>query len=189
MYKKLKKESLEKNIPIIEDETLMFLIDFINNNDIKNVLEIGSAVGYSAINMAGLCDVSIDTIERDEERYKMALKNIEKYNLTKNINIFNIDAFDFKVDKKYDLIFIDAAKSQNINFFERFKNNLSDNGFIITDNLNFHGMLDADYESLSKNVKGLVRKLNLYIKFLEENKDYETKFLNIGDKISISTKK
>ncbi len=188
MYKELKEYAIQNSIPIVEDETLEFLINFIKENNIENILEIGSAIGYSAINMAGSCDIQIETIERDIYRYNIAKININKYNLDNKIKIHNMDALNFDTNEKFDLIFIDASKSQNIKFFEKFKENLSKDGYIITDNLNFHGMINTDYNSLTKNVKGLVRKINSYVDFLNENKEFETKFLSIGDKISISKK-
>ena len=84
------------------------------------------------------------------------------------------------------MIFIDAAKSQYIKFFEKFKKNLKEDGTIISDNLKFHGLVNGTEENLSRNVRGLVRKLKKYIKFLEDNEEFKTEFIDIGDGISIS---
>ena len=95
-----------------------------------------------------------------------------------------------KLEETFDLIFIDAAKAQNIHFFELFSRNLMSGGFIITDNLKFHGLVDKKEEDIkSKNLKGLVRKIKDYIQFLKNNHDYDTEFYDIGDGISVSTKK
>ena len=86
------------------------------------------------------------------------------------------------------MIFIDAAKAQYIKFFEKFKNNLDENGVIVSDNLKFHGLVDGNDDNLSRNVKGLVRKLRLYIDFLQNNKEFKTIFYNIGDGVAVSKK-
>lgn len=177
----------ENNIPIMEKDGIEFLLKYIKDNNIKNILEIGSAIGYSAIRMCLVDnDIKVTTIERDEKRYKEAIKNIKLFNLEDRINIIFDDAFNVELNDKYDLIFIDAAKSQYIKFFEKFKFNLKDNGVILSDNLNFHGLTHTDKEIKSRNVRGIVRKLNNYIEFLKENKEFDTIFYEIGDGISIS---
>ena len=179
----------ENNIPIMEKSGIEFLTNYIKENKIKKILEIGSAIGYSAIKMALVDeDITITTIERDEKRYLEAIKNIKEFELEKRINIILDDAFNINLEEKFDLIFIDAAKSQYIKFFEKFKENLNSNGVIISDNLDFHGLVEGDYDSYSRNVKGIVRKLKNYINFLKENEEFETKFIKIGDGIAITRK-
>ena len=185
----LEKYAKENNIPIMEHDGIEFLLKLIKENKYKNILEIGAAIGYSSIRMALLDnDINITTVERDEVRYNEAVKNINSFNLNDRIKIYNMDAFELELTDKYDLIFIDAAKSQYIKFFEKFKNNLSDNGVVVSDNLNFHGLTHTKEHIQSRNVRGIVRKLNNYIEFLENNKEFETKFYDIGDGISISKK-
>ncbi len=174
------------NIPIMQKDGIEFLIQYIKEHQVKKILEIGSAIGYSAIKMALVADdIYIKTIERDVERYQIAVKNIQKFALEKRIDIINSDAFDVELDEKYDLIFIDAAKSQSIKFFEKFKQNLSLNGTIITDNINFHGLTYAT-EIKNRNTRQLVGKIRNYIKFLKENKEFTTTFIDDGDGIAIS---
>lgn len=174
------------NIPIMQKDGIEFLTQYIKEHQIKKVLEIGSAIGYSAIKMALVADdIYIKTIERDVERYQIAVKNIQKFALEKQIDIINSDAFDVELDEKYDLIFIDAAKSQSIKFFEKFKKNLSHNGTIITDNINFHGLTYAT-EIKNRNTRQLVGKIRNYINFLKENKEFTTTFIDDGDGIAIS---
>ena len=178
------------NVPIMERDGIDFLTKYIKENNIKTILEIGSAIGYSAIKMCSVDeDIKVTTIERDQTRYQEAVKNIRDFNLEDRINIILDDAFNVKLTNKFDLIFIDAAKSQYIKFFEKFKINLNDQGVIISDNLDFHGLVNGDYESYSRNVKGIVRKLKNYINFLKENEEFETKFINVGDGIAITIKK
>lgn len=187
--KKLEQYAKENKIPIMEKEGLEFLITFIKENNIKSVLEIGSAIGYSAIKMGLISDdIYITTIERDEKRYLEALKNIENFNLKKQIKVIKADALEIEIKEKYDLIFIDGAKGQYLNFFIRFQNCLNENGYIITDNINFHGLTTKVDEIKSKNLKSLVKKINKYIDFLKNNKDYTTTFIEVGDGISISQK-
>lgn len=190
MLEKIEAYAKENNIPIMEKNGIDFLTNYIKENNIKNILEIGSAIGYSAIRFCLVSDdITVTTIERDSNRYNEALKNIKDFNLSKRINIINDDAFNINLNDKYDLIFIDAAKAQYIKFFEKFKINLKNDGTIISDNLKFHGLVDANDENLSRNVKGLVRKLRNYINFLENNNEFETIFYNIGDGIGVSKRR
>ncbi len=189
MIENLEKYAKENNIPIMLPDGILFLTNYIKNNNIRTILEIGTAIGYSAIKMAMIDnDIHITTIERDEERYKEALKNIKLFNLKNQINVIFDDAFNVELNEKYDLIFIDAAKSQSIKFFEKFKNNLKSNGVIITDNINFHG-LTKEKEIKNRNTRQLVRKINEYVEFLKNNKEFETYFIDDGDGISISRKR
>ena len=189
MYKlieEIEKYAKENNIPIMLPDGILFLTNYIKENNVKKVLEIGTAIGYSAIKMA-LVDSSIHitTIERDEVRYKEALKNIKKFGLEKQIDVIFADAFDVELNDKYDLIFIDAAKSQSIKFFEKFKVYLKESGTIITDNINFHG-LTKEEKIKNRNTRQLVRKIKEYVEFLENNKEFTTHFIDDGDGISIS---
>ncbi len=189
MLKKLEEYAINNNIPIMEKEGIDFLVSFIKENNIKSILEIGSAIGYSAINMALISDdIKVLTIERDHLRYLEALKNIKQFNLENQIEIIEVDAIDLILEDKYDLIFIDAAKAQYINFFEKFKLNLNTNGYILTDNLKFHGLTSSVDSIKSKNLKALVKKINNYVEFLKDNKEFKTEFIDIGDGISISKK-
>lgn len=187
----MKKYAEENNVPIILDDGLNFLTSYIIRNNIENILEIGTAIGYSAIMMALTSPkVKITSIERDEKRYLEALKNIKKFNLEDRITLIYNDALSINLESKFDLVFIDAAKAQNIKFFEKFGQNLNPRGTIITDNLNFHGLVEKDESEItSRNVRGIVRKTKAYIEYLKENPKYQTAFYNVGDGMSISVKK
>lgn len=179
------------NIPIIELDSIKFIMKYIKLNNVKTVLEIGTAIGYSAILMANATDtVEITTIEKDEKRYREAVKNVNACGLDKRIEIVYNDALEVSLTgRKYDLIFIDAAKGGYIKYFERFYNYLNPGGVIITDNLKFHGLVKDKASIKSKNVRGIVTKIENYIEFLNNNKDYVTKFYDIGDGLSVSFKK
>lgn len=179
------------NVPIIEKESIAFIMKYIKANNIKNILEIGSAIGYSAILMASSSpDVTVTTIERDNTRYMECLKNVKKCNFEQKINVVFQDALEVNlVNAKYDMIFIDAAKGQYTKFFEKFKYFLNDGGVIITDNLKFHGNVGKSQEIESKNLRSLVSKIEDYIEFLKNNKEFDTNFYDVGDGLSVSVKK
>ncbi|MEE3343203.1 MAG: O-methyltransferase [Bacilli bacterium] len=177
------------NIPIMLPDGIEFLCNYIRDNNINSILEIGTAIGYSAIKMAMVNDkIKITTIERDKERYDMAVNNINNCNLSDRITVIYGDAIDIDVKDKFDLLFIDASKGHNIDFFERYKHNLYEDGVIVTDNLSFHGLVEDSEKAITKNQKGLVRKIKNFIEFLDNNKEYDTIYVNVGDKISISKK-
>ncbi len=182
--------ALEHNVPIIEKESITFIMKFIKANNIKNILEIGSAIGYSTILMASVSpDVTVTTIERDETRYMECLKNVKKCGFESKINVVFQDALEVNLSNvAYDMIFIDAAKGQYTKFFEKFQYFLKDGGVIISDNLKFHGHVGKSSEIESKNLRSLVAKIEDYIEFLKNNKDFETKFYDVGDGLSVSVK-
>ena len=181
----------EHNVPIIEKESIAFIMKYIKANRVVNILEIGSAIGYSAILMASVApDINVTTIERDNTRYMECLKNVKKCGFENKINVVFQDALEVNLTNVYyDLIFIDAAKGQYTKYFEKFKYFLKDNGAIITDNLKFHGNVGKSEEIESKNLRSLVGKIEDYIEFLKENKEFDTTFYDVGDGLSVSTKK
>ena len=187
LIEEMKTYADENNVPIITDEGINYIKDYIEKNNVKTILEIGAAIGYSSIMMALTNDnIKITTVERDEKRYLEAVKNIKKFNLEDRITLLYKDAFDVNLTEKFDLIFIDAAKAQNTRFFEKFEVNLDKNGTIITDNMNFHGLVEDPETIQSRNLRALVRKVRNYHEFLENNENYKTEFLDIGDGLAIS---
>ena len=188
--KELEEYAKINNIPIMQKDGILYLINYIKENNIKNILEIGSAIGYSSIMMASInSDIRITTIERDKDRYDLAVSNIKKYNLDKQINIIYGDAVDTDIAGMYDLIFIDAAKGKNIFFFEKYKNNLVKGGTIITDNLSFHGLVEDSDLVNTKNQRGIVNKIKYFISFLDNNEEFVTEYIPVGDKIAISKRR
>ena len=187
---KLKDYATENSVPIMFDEGIEFIVNYIKENDVRFILEIGTAIGYSAIKFAQINpEIRIFTIEYDIERYQKAVENITKLNLDDQITVFLGDALKFDFTEKFDLIFIDGAKSQYINFFEKYKNNLSENGVFISDNLFFHGMVDDISLTQNYSTIKLIRKLKRYIDFLKANTEFETTFYQIGDGVAVSRKK
>lgn len=191
MIREIKEYAKKENIPIMLDDGINFLTNFILKNKITTILEVGTAIGYSAIRMAlASPNLKIVTIERDEERYLEALKNIKKFNLEKRITLIFNDALDVSLDEKFDLIFLDGAKGKNIDFLEHFEKNLAEGGFFITDNINFHGYVQKEETEIkSRNLKGLVRKIKRYIDYLKNSDKYTTEFYEVGDGIAVTSKK
>ena len=188
--KELEVSARSRGIPIMMSDGIDYLCDYIRKNNIKNILEIGSAIGYSSIMMASInSDIRITTIERDKDRYDLAVFNIKKYNLDKQINIIYGDAVDTDITGMYDLIFIDAAKGKNVFFFEKYKNNLVKRGTIITDNLSFHGLVEDSDLVKTKNQRGIVNKIKDFISFLDNNEEFATEYIPVGDKIAISKRR
>ena len=177
-------------IPIMLPDGIDYLCNYIKEHKIKRILEIGSAIGYSAIRMA-LCDESIHvtTIEKDKERYNEAVKNINNFNLNNQIDIILADALESNIIGEYDLVFIDAAKGKNISFFEKYSANLRSGGIIITDNLFFHGLVNDENLIKTKNQRGIVKKIKLFKEYLDNNSEFVTEYVSVGDGISISVKK
>ena len=175
------------HVPIMQKDGIEFLEQYIKDNNISNVLEIGTAIAYSAIRMClASPNVKVTTIERNDIMYNEAIKNIKKFNLEDRITVIHGDALEVDVYGSYDLIFIDAAKSQYIKFFDKYTKYLNKDGVVISDNLNFHG-LRKDYMNIeSKNLRSMMKKLNDYIEFLKDNKEFHTEFLEIGDGIGIT---
>lgn len=191
MIKEIKEYAKKEDVPIMLDDGIDFLTTFILKHQITSVLEVGTAIGYSAIMMAlSSPTLKIVTIERDEARYLEALKNIKKFNLENRITLVFKDALDVSLTDKFDLIFLDGAKGKNIDFVEHFEKNLKDDGYFVTDNINFHGYVQKDENEIkSRNLRGLVRKIKGYIEYLKESDKYHTEFYEVGDGIAVTSKK
>lgn len=170
----------KENVPIMKKDSIDYLLEFIRKNNIKDVLEIGSAIGYSALKIS-TTGVNVTTIERDEERYKIAVENINKSNYKNKINIILSDALDVNISEKYDLIFIDAAKGKNKEFIDKFKKNLKTNGFIIIDNMDFHGLVGKSSEIKKRRLRSLVRKIESFIEYIEDQTEFKVSKINVGD--------
>ena len=139
-----KKEALEGNVPIIQDEALKLILFLVKTKNITRVLELGTAVGYSAISVASATGAFVDSIEINEKMYEQAKQNVKNTGLEDKIKLFNADALEMDINQltgKYGLIFIDAAKAQYQKFFEKYTPLLEKDGVVIIDNLLFHGFV------------------------------------------------
>lgn len=184
LLEKMEIYAKENYVPIARKANIEYLKNIIVKEKLYNILELGSAIGYSAICMAGVSEnVKVTTIERNEKMYNEAVKNINEAKLNNQINIIFDDIFNVELNEKYDLIFIDAAKAQYIKFFEKFSPLLSKGGVIISDNLE---LKDLQKLTDSKKSKRLVEKMNDYRAYLESLEDYKTEFIDIGDGFAVT---
>ncbi len=187
----IKEKALEEHIPIIMDDSLEVIKDVLKREKPKNILEIGTATGYSAIQFAMIAiedqsEISIDTIELDELRANEAIKNINEMGLNKNINVHIGNAVEIlpTINKKYDIIFIDAAKGKYPIFLQEAIRLSHKGSIIIADNILYKGYVMSDYNKHKQ--RTAVTHLREYIKEVTENEKLETKILEVGDGLAIS---
>ena len=190
MLDKIKKKALEDHIPIIMDDTLDVIDRMLSSKKYKRILEIGTAVGYSAICFTKYLapDGKIDTIERDIERVKEAKINIQKADVEDKINIIEGDAVEIlpKLNEEYDVVFIDAAKGKYPFFLSQSLRMLKEDGIIFADNVLYKGYVMSNYNKHKQ--RTAVRNLREYIKEVQENPELDTEILEVGDGLAISKK-
>lgn len=189
----IKLYAAKNSIPIMRDGGIEFICNYIKEHKIKKILEIGTAIGFSAIEFAQVApDITVTTIELDIDRHIKAKQNIHDSGLDGRINAIHGDALKLELRDRqnqpqlFDMIFIDAAKGQYINFFQKYKENLAPGGVFISDNLSFHGMVDDLTLTHNYSTIKLVKKIRKYIEFLKENTEFSTEFYTFGDGISVS---
>ena len=185
---KIKQKALENHIPIIMDDTLEVIEKELNENPPKRILEIGAAVGYSAMCFSEFLAENgvIDTIERDEERIQEAKENFKNVGVENKINLYEGDAVEIlpTLNEKYDMVFIDAAKGKYPFFLKESLRMINDNGIIFADNILYKGYVMSDYNKHKQ--RTAVRNLREYIKEVSENPNLETEILEVGDGLAIS---
>ena len=187
MIEDIKEKALKEGVPIIKDEGLIFLLSLIKENNYKDILELGTAVGYSSMEMAKLDkDIHIDTLERNIDMYNQAIKNIEDNNLNNQIKVHFGPIEEYKTDKMYDLIFVDAAKAQYGKYMEQFINNLKPEGKMVFDNMIFHGLIYDVDNIQSKNLRNLVKKIIKFRQLVHNDERFDIMMNdNIGDGILV----
>ncbi|MGM0941034.1 MAG: O-methyltransferase [Bacillota bacterium] len=189
----LEKEAKQNHVPIMEPLSMGFMLHILQLKKPKRILEIGAAIGYSALRMAEVApDCEIITIEKNEQRYQEAVMNIEKQGKSSTIDVILGDAIDklneLQNDSFFDVIFIDAAKGQYQKFFEQSVPLLARDGLIITDNVLFRGYV-AQPELAPARFKNMVKKIHHYNEWLMHHPDFTTTIVPIGDGVAISLKK
>ena len=188
---KIKEKALKENIPIIMDDTLEVMEKYLITKKPQRILEIGTAVGYSAICFTEFLaeDGMIDTIERDIERVKEAKENIKRVGVEEKIHIYEGDAVEIlpTLDEKYDVVFIDAAKGKYPFFLKESMRMLKSDGIIFADNILYKGYVMSDYNN--SNQRTAVTNIREYIKEVSENPNLETEILEVGDGLAISKMK
>ena len=185
---KIKQKALEEHIPIIMDETLEVIEKYLSKNKPNRILEIGTAVGYSAICFTEFLAENgvIDTIEREVDRVEEAKKNIKLAEVEDKIHIYEGDAVEIlpTLNQQYDVVFIDAAKGKYPFFLKEALRMINQEGIIFADNILYKGYVMSDYNKHKQ--RTAVRNLREYIKEVSENPNLETEILEVGDGLAVS---
>lgn len=189
---RLRPYAIEHEVPIIHPLSLDMIKQLIRIHQPKRILEIGTAIGYSAMHFASVDpSVHIWTIERDKNMYQQAEQNIEDFGYQTQIHMIYGDAretFDQVSDTLFDMIFIDAAKAQTKKFFELYTPLLREGGLVVVDNILYHDFV-ADIDVVrSRNIKQMVKKIQKFNAWLNDNEAYQTNFLDIEDGLAIAVK-
>lgn len=187
----MKEYAMDHAVPVMMDEGQEFLISKIKEHKCKSFLEIGTAIAKTSIMVASLDkDMRVVTIERNPDMIEQAKINIDKADCSDQIHLIEGDALEVENPQgPFDCIFIDAAKAQYIRFFEKYCPLLSENGIIITDNMEFHGLVKHPENTKNRNTRQLVLKIQKYHDYLEQLADYQTEFYSIGDGIALTRRK
>lgn len=189
LIKEIEEYGIKNNVPIMSEDTIETIKNIITVNEFHTILEVGTAIGYSTICFASTPGVSnITSIERDPIRSAIAVNNVKESGL-KNITLRHTDALEIELNDKYDLIIIDAAKSQNMKFFNKFKENLNEDGIIIIDNLSFHGYVNQKERIKSRNLRQMVNKIRKFLDFLNNNEEFTVKYIEVGDTLGVCKRK
>lgn len=184
-------EARKEHVPIMLDDGMAFLLNYIRKHEgVRDILEVGTAVGFSAINMAKIrWDNTIDTLEINPKMYEKSIQNIKNEKLDDRIHVHLIDGAAFETNKIYDLIFIDAAKSQYRRYLEHFMKNSRIGTVFIFDNLNFHGIVDNEELSSNRSTIQMVHKIKKFREHLLNDDRFITSYYEVGDGIAVSVRK
>lgn len=190
----IEKYAEEHWVPIMDHVAIDALIGLLRIQKPNRILEIGSAIGYSAIRMArALPNATILTVERDTERYKKAVEYIEQGELTDRIQIIEADALELDMSeiggKLFNALFIDAAKGQYKRFFEKYSATVAPGGVIYCDNMFMHGMVLQEDADIPRRNRTMIRNLKEFTRWVMNHPNYETVLLPIGDGMLVATKK
>lgn len=183
----MERYALENNVPIVTKEVAKYLEFMIKSYDIKKVLEIGTAIGYStSLIRDAMVEGKIVTIEIDEERYEIAKKNLDiakKDNVEVKMILGDAVEKVKELDEKFDFVFIDASKGHYLEFFNDSFERVEKGGIIFIDNIMFRGYL---YKEYPKRFKTIVKRLDQFIDYLSNNYDFT--LLPFGDGIGLVRK-
>lgn len=193
LFQRMEKDAKENNVPIMESTGIEALLQILRIGQPASILEVGTAIGYSALRMVDAVPTTrVVTIERDEERYTKAEKYIEMAGKQEQIHLIKGDALEVEDVIRdlgpYDIIFIDAAKGQYRRFFEIYSNYLTDKGLIITDNVLFKGLVCESHIE-NRRIRSLVKKINEFNEWIMNHPEYDTVILPVGDGVAISKKR
>lgn len=180
------------HVPIIHPEVAQLIKVLIKISKPRKILEIGTAIGYSALVMASSMGKGgkVTTIEKREDMISIAEKNIHDNGYSNMIQIIKGEAEEVlpSIDDEFDFIFIDAAKGQYMEFFPYCIKNLVDGGIIVSDNVLYKGMVASD-ELVVRRKKTIVKRMRNYLDYINSNEFLESSVIPIGDGIAITYKK
>ena len=182
----------EHHVPIMQLSGIEALSQILRIQNPKSILEIGTAIGYSAIRMAkALPNTSIVTIERDTNRVEVAKQFIAKSNVESQISVIEGDALEVELDSNstFDAVFIDAAKGQYMKFFEKYSPLVPSGGVLYIDNMYMHGLSDLDIKEVPKRKRTMIRNLKQFSDWIMQHPDYTSAFFPIGDGLLICLKR
>ena len=191
-FKELEDFAKENYVPIAQKETIKFLEFMVSLKKPLRILELGTAIGYSAILMheASGSKAKITTIERDENMIKYARENLKKYNLEDVIEIKEGDCLEVleKLDEPYDLIFMDAGKGHYNHFLPHCLRLLKEDGIIIADNVLFRGMV-ASNELVKRRKITIVKRMRTYLDMVSKDESLITSVIPMGDGIAVTKRR
>lgn len=183
----------QHHVPIMEDQGIAQLLELLLGQQPKRMLEIGAAIGFSAIKAAeAMPECQIDTIERDDGRFDKAVEFIAEAGLGGQIRIFHADALELDLEllePSYDAIFIDAAKGQYDRFFEKYESLLAEDGVFYCDNMKMHGLAEQDLSAVPRRKRTMIRNIKQFKEKMMAHPGYETNLLPVGDGIMVCKKK
>ena len=182
----------KEGVPVAKIETVRALGVILALKKPKSILELGCAVGFTSAFFASYLDTDghIDTVECDVDMVETAKSNMKKLGLEGIVRVVFAEALDYlkNIDKKYDMIFIDAAKGQYERYFDICSNLLNSNGVIIADNVLYRGMV-AKADKIPHRQNTLVERLRSFLDRITKDERFDTSILSVGDGLSISVKK
>ena len=189
----IKSYAVQHHVPIMEEQGIDELTQLLDQQKPASILEIGAAIGFSAIKMAQALPVcKIDTIERDDSRFGQAQKFIADSGYGERIRVFHADALEMdfsQLERSYDAIFIDAAKGQYERFFEKYETLLAEGGIIYCDNMLMHGMADQPIADIPRRKRTMIRNIKKFRDHMMDHPLYEVQLLPVGDGIMVCKKK
>jgi predicted O-methyltransferase YrrM len=179
----IRQKALAELVPIMSDESIEYIVSSLLKYQCKTILEVGTAVGFSALSIAiSIPEAKITTIERDEARYNQAIENIAKLNLQSRVFAVFSDALEYPCTEMFDALIIDAAKAQNKTFFDRFFPFVKPRGIVIVDNLDFHGHNEnIGLLNDRRNLRQMVNKIKAFEEYVNKREDLIVKRISIGD--------
>ena len=187
LREEMQRYALIHDVPVMQEEGQLFLLRLIREEQVRSVLELGTAIAYTTLAMASQDPlIRIDTVERDPQMAALARGYIERSAHASQICLYPVDIDDFTTEKKYDLILVDAAKAQYPVYFRRFQGNLKENGLFVFDDMVFHGMIDHPELPKNRSTRNLLRRITRFRQEAASESGFTCEFYDkIGDGILI----